>query len=473
MRRTELSVRKDHLEIDQFADSIHSGRYFRRLKRDVLLEMLRQGELVELNADEYLLKEGEDQPPQLAVLLEGSLVVMSQGNFLMRLEFPGDVVGEMSVITRAGHAFDVVAESQSRVVIFPEHLFKEEDDRSEVSILYLIFSHILSEKLRITAAQSLLGKSNRPRTDVVPTVALLVENPDERARVAQLVAEKWDKAQAVELPSLEEFVIDPLRQRYDVILTNPVASSDTSPTLPQVMDSCALHMCPILVVSPYCADEANRRELQKMGASDFLPLPCPDFDLEHALSQLKLSYYRQQELQQVEEAADTDRLTGMANRRRLDEFMEALVTLYPEERKPFSLIISDVDNFKHYNDTNGHQMGDVVLATVAAVFKNRVRRGDLAARFGGEEFVMILPNCNKENALKIGEKLRKAVEEEYVPYQENQPTGNLTATFGVATYPDDADTLELLLKKADECLYVGKEQGRNCVIGASSMYEQK
>jgi diguanylate cyclase (GGDEF)-like protein len=160
----------------------------------------------------------------------------------------------------------------------------------------------------------------------------------------------------------------------------------------------------------------------------------------------------------------------MANRRKLDEFMEALVTLYPEERKPFSLIIADVDNFKHYNDTHGHQMGDVVLATVASIFKARVRRGDLAARFGGEEFVMMLPKCNKDNALKIAEKLRKAVEDEDIPYQEQQPLGNLTATFGAATYPDDADTLELLLKKADECLYVGKEQGRNCVIGATPMH---
>ena len=100
----------------------------------------------------------------------------------------------------------------------------------------------------------------------------------------------------------------------------------------------------------------------------------------------------------MEEAADTDRLTGLANRRRLDEFVEALVTLYPEERAPFSLVISDVDNFKHYNDTHGHQMGDVVLARISGILKNRVRRGDLAARFGGEEFVVILPKCGIENA---------------------------------------------------------------------------
>jgi diguanylate cyclase (GGDEF)-like protein len=472
MRRTELSTRQDHPELQTFAEAIRNGRFFRRLKPEILLEMLRQGNLIELDADETLLKEGRDQPPQLAVLLEGSLVVVSQGNFLMRLDVPGDVAGEMSIITRSGHPFDVIAEAPCRVVTFPEHLFREDDGATEVSILYLIFSHILSEKLRITAAQSLLGRSNRPQDVVVPKIALLMEDAADRQRVKGLLAQVWDKAQVHELASHSEFLTDPLNQRFDLFVIDPLPASDTDPEphIRQILDNATLHGCPILALSAYCESEQNRRELLKLGASDFLPLPCPDFDLEHQLSQLKLSFYRQRELEKVEEAADTDRLTGMANRRKLDEFMEALVTLYPEERKPFSLIIADVDNFKHYNDTHGHQMGDVVLATVASIFKARVRRGDLAARFGGEEFVMMLPKCNKDNALKIAEKLRKAVEDEDIPYQEQQPLGNLTATFGAATYPDDADTLELLLKKADECLYVGKEQGRNCVIGATPMH---
>ena len=105
------------------------------------------------------------------------------------------------------------------------------------------------------------------------------------------------------------------------------------------------------------------------GVSEFLAKPCPDFDFEHALNRQRVIHYRERELKRVEEAADTDRLTGLANRRRLDEFVEALVTLYPEERAPFSLIITDVDNFKHYNDTHGHQMGDVVLARIAGILK--------------------------------------------------------------------------------------------------------
>ena len=97
------------------------------------------------------------------------------------------------------------------------------------------------------------------------------------------------------------------------------------------------------------------------------------------------------------------------------------------------------------------------------------RSGDLAARFGGEEFVVILPKCGSENAMRIAEQLRVAVEEEDIPYQDQQPLGNLTATFGVATFPEDADDVETLLKKADDCLYKGKESGRNVVISASNL----
>ena len=202
---------------------------------------------------------------------------------------------------------------------------------------------------------------------------------------------------------------------------------------------------------------------------DFLNKPFADFDLQHVLTKFRKDHYRQKELEQVVINADTDKLTGLANRRRMDEFLNALVTLFPEEKRPFSLIIADVDHFKHYNDTHGHQMGDVVLATVASIFKNRIRRGDLAARFGGEEFVVILPNCAKDNAIKIGNKLRLAIVDEIIPFQEQQPMGNLTCTFGVATFPDDANSKELLLKKADECLYDGKESGRNKVVAAETI----
>ena len=111
-------------------------------------------------------------------------------------------------------------------------------------------------------------------------------------------------------------------------------------------------------------------------------------------------------------------------------------------------------------------MGDLVLVSIASILKNSIRRGDLAARFGGEEFVVILPNCSKKNAELIGNKIRTAIFDENIQFQEQQPMGNLTCTFGIATYPDDASTKEFLLKKADECLYDGKSSGRNKVVAA-------
>ena len=128
--------------------------------------------------------------------------------------------------------------------------------------------------------------------------------------------------------------------------------------------------------------------------------------------------------------------------------------------------MADVDHFKYYNDAHGHQMGDTVLASIGSILKSRIRRGDLAARFGGEEFVVILPNCSKKNAILTGNKLRVAISEENIKFQEQQPMGNITCTFGIATYPDDASTKAQLLKKADECLYDGKATGRNKVVAA-------
>jgi diguanylate cyclase (GGDEF)-like protein len=221
-----------------------------------------------------------------------------------------------------------------------------------------------------------------------------------------------------------------------------------------------------MVISRFCRIEENRIFLTKLGIADFLIKPFAEIDLQHVLTKFRNDHYRQKELEQIVIEADTDKLTGLANRRRLDEFLNALVTLFPEEKQSFSLIMADVDHFKYYNDAHGHQIGDFVLASIASILKNSIRRGDLAARFGGEEFVVILPNCSKENAVLIGNKLRAAISDEIIQFQDQQPMGNLTCTFGIATFPDDADSKELLLKKADECLYDGKVSGRNKVVAA-------
>ena len=124
MQRKPLSFPKSSTELDHYADIISSGRYFRKISKSHLKEMLRQSDLITLNADEYLLRKDQNNPPELIVLLEGSLAVKSEAKLIMRLNNPGDLVGELSVITgESNHFADVISEEKSKVVIFPYQLF--------------------------------------------------------------------------------------------------------------------------------------------------------------------------------------------------------------------------------------------------------------------------------------------------------------------------------------------------------------
>ncbi|MDX2128565.1 MAG: GGDEF domain-containing protein [Chloroherpetonaceae bacterium] len=160
----------------------------------------------------------------------------------------------------------------------------------------------------------------------------------------------------------------------------------------------------------------------------------------------------------------TDEKTKLFNYRHFkDEFQ--VESMYARRfGDKMSLVMLDVDKFKHYNDTNGHLAGDDCLIRVANIIKNCVRETDLAARFGGEEFAILLPRTTKEQAFIQAERIRTAIESTYFPFQEKQPTGNLTASLGVATFPDDGEELKILTECADVALYVAKERGRNCVI---------
>jgi len=162
----------------------------------------------------------------------------------------------------------------------------------------------------------------------------------------------------------------------------------------------------------------------------------------------------------------TDALTSIYNRRFFKTKLEEIYLKSKTSEKKFSLCICDIDYFKFYNDTNGHPMGDIVLKKVAEIIKNGVKGSDIVARYGGEEFVIVFPETNKKDAVKVCEKLREKIEKYNFPHEKNQPNGNLTVSFGVATFPDDALTPEDLLKKADVALYKAKEMGKNKVVSA-------
>jgi diguanylate cyclase (GGDEF)-like protein len=161
--------------------------------------------------------------------------------------------------------------------------------------------------------------------------------------------------------------------------------------------------------------------------------------------------------------ANTDMLTRLWNHGYFQySLTEDLKKAY-ESRKPLSLIMFDIDNFKNYNDTLGHQMGDQLLRDVARILKATCDGKGTVSRYGGEEFAVVLPGISKDPAYQIGEVLRQAIEGFQFKGQEVQPTKNLTLSAGIATYPEDALDKEKLIYLADMALYEAKRTGKNRV----------
>jgi diguanylate cyclase (GGDEF)-like protein len=154
----------------------------------------------------------------------------------------------------------------------------------------------------------------------------------------------------------------------------------------------------------------------------------------------------------------TDGLTGCYNRRSFELQLERDLHLATRMRQPLSLIMLDLDNFKHINDKAGHGTGDAALRTVAESLRAELRAVDSAARFGGDEFAIILPQADTEGALLVAERLRKRIEETMIPGY-----GLGTASFGLATFPNHASSRDLLVVAADRALYDSKNNGRNRV----------
>ncbi|MBE9167234.1 diguanylate cyclase [Pleurocapsales cyanobacterium LEGE 06147] len=170
--------------------------------------------------------------------------------------------------------------------------------------------------------------------------------------------------------------------------------------------------------------------------------------------------------QQLKYLATTDSLTGTANRRRFDEYLKQEWQRLTRERAPIGLIVGDIDYFKLYNDTYGHQAGDRCLQQVARAILNSVKRSaDLVARYGGEEFAIILPRTPLAGAIHVAHKIKTAVRQLNKPHEKSPVSNFVTVTQGVTeTIPSHEKSPEVLIKVADRALYDAKKQGRDSIV---------
>ncbi len=231
-----------------------------------------------------------------------------------------------------------------------------------------------------------------------------------------------------------------------------------------------------VIVATAFAEKEHFLAAMRDGADDYLakPLDRVELQVRLAVAARIMALYRQLEARQAELEAVNERLfaqvhrdalTRLFNRSRLWEDLRALEARVSRYGHRYALALCDVDHFKRYNDTYGHLEGDTVLRAVATVLQTHARTGDAAYRYGGEEFVVVLPEQDLPATALAAQRLRLAVEALELPHAGNTPPGVVTLSVGIAALqPGEEKSVEGWLKEADLALYQAKQGGRNRVV---------
>ena len=235
-------------------------------------------------------------------------------------------------------------------------------------------------------------------------------------------------------------------------------------------DEATRHLPVLAVVDP--DDRARMVKALEIGLNDILPKPIDPQELAaRARTQIKRKRYTdflRNNLDHSLELAVTDQLTGLHNRRYMNGQLSALVTRAAMGGEPVADLLIDIDHFKKINDNYGHDVGDEVLREFALRIASNVRAIDLPCRFGGEEFVIIMPDTGLEGAARVAERIRNNVAGSPFRVSDGKDLLTVTISVGVAATLGEGDTPQALLKRADEAVYEAKAQGRNKVCARAA-----
>ncbi len=228
---------------------------------------------------------------------------------------------------------------------------------------------------------------------------------------------------------------------------------------------------PVLLVTEQGDDSMVVRALD-LGINDYIVRPLdPNELVARSLTQIRRKRYNDRlrtSVRQTIELAVMDGLTGLHNRRYLDTHLKRLIERAAVRGRPMSICIADIDRFKRVNDTYGHDAGDEILKEFATRIRSTVRGADLACRYGGEEFVLVMPDTSPQTAETIAERLRAVIEEKPFHLQSADVSIDITASLGLSFLSSAGDSPDSLLKRADLALYEAKNGGRNRVVSAAA-----
>jgi len=255
-----------------------------------------------------------------------------------------------------------------------------------------------------------------------------------------------------------------------VILDLYLADHDALRIAAQLRSNEATRFCAVLLLADQ-GDVARLPKALELGANDYLIKPAdPSELLARVKIQARYHRYRDRLRGAYTESvsqAHTDALTGLFNRRYILRHIEQLRAHRRPDASPIALIMVDIDHFKAVNDTFGHDSGDLVLKEVAHRLGGNLRAGDVVARLGGEEFIVVLPSAEQSVALSVAERLRRAVADKLIALNGNNDPIPVTISLGVTLDNGKADSVDTLIKQADDALYRAKREGRNRVVLAT------
>jgi len=285
------------------------------------------------------------------------------------------------------------------------------------------------------------------------SVILIVDDVASNIQVlATFLKEKYDlKVANSGKRALELAVIEPIPDL--ILLDISMPDMDGYEVLKRLGDNKMTASIPIIFVTGNDSVKDEEKGLE-LGAVDYITKPINPVIVKARVNTHLIIKHQRDELIYN---STHDQLTNLYNRHVLSEEGLRKFSRARRTHEDLSVIILDIDHFKHVNDTYGHLMGDKILVGVADILRNNMRNEDFAARFGGEEFIIMLEGCNAEYAKDIAQNLRQKIQNNIVDDL------SVTASFGVCQLSDRYETFELFLKAADEALYRAKESGRNRV----------